>query len=163
MLSPAPIYLITQADLETAMTAEKIRELAGPKGKAEAYPALIKLILESAQGAILRQVQRACKLPSIYDSWVKNWSDLDKADLRRMVLSAAIHYVHFYGQKAEEEPDTVVAEYERVMDEAKQVGDHLATLANDPPARSSVQHTMIPSPGCGFNPCGFPRSRWRSF
>lgn len=163
MAAVPPFLLISQTDLETALTAEKVREIAGSKGKPEAYPALIKLVLESGQGVILRQVQRACKLGSIYQRWVEKWTDLDKADLRRMILSACIYYLHFYGQKAEEVPEDVRTEFDSVMTQAKEVGDHLATLANEPPAASSTPHTMIPNLGAGHNARGYPRSGWGNF
>jgi len=161
-LAQAPINLVTQADLEAALTAEKVRELAGPKGKPEALPALIKLVLESGQSTILRQVQRAVKSESIYALWVTRWTDLDKAELRRMILSACIYYLHFYGQKGEEVPESVQAELEAVKAEAKEVGDHVATLANTPAAASSALHELIPNLAAGDEAPGFARSKWRN-
>ncbi len=162
-MAQQPFNLIVQADLENAITAEKVRELAGPKGKPEALAALITLVLNSGQSIILRQVQRACKLGSIYQTWVDKWTELDRADLKRMILSACIYYLHFYGQKGEEVPESVQTEFDRVCGEAKEVGDHLATLANEPPAASSTPHTMGPNLGAGHNVCGFPRSGWGGF
>lgn len=162
-MAQVPVYLVSKEDLETALTAEKVRELAGPKGKPEALPALIKLCIESGQGAILGQVQRAVKNSSVYHLWLTKWTDLDKAQLRRLVLSAAIYYLHFYGQKGEEVPESVMAEWESVKEEATAIGNHLGTLANEPPAASSTQHTMIPNLGAGHEVPGYPRHGWRNF
>lgn len=158
-----PVYLVLQADLETAMTAEKIRELAGPKGKPEAYPAFIKLVLESGQGAILGRVQRAVSVSSVYQHWVTNWTDLDKANLRRLVLSACIYYVHYYGQKGEEMPEDVRLEFETVKQDATAIGNHVGTLASQSQAASSTLHRLIPGLGAGHNVPHFPRSGWRNF
>lgn len=161
--SPAPIYLVTQADLELALTGEKVKQLGADRGQPEARAAWVKLVLESGQGEVLGQVQRAVKLGSVYEQWVANWTDLDKANLRRMVLSACLYYAHLYGQKGEEVPEDIRTEHEAIMAQATAIGDHLGTLANEPTAQSSTQHAMLPNLAAGHNACGFPRSYWRDF
>lgn len=161
---PVPAQFITQQDLEDALTGEKVRQLLGEKGKSEPSAGRVKLAIGHAEGFVLGHIQRAVKPKSIDVLWDSGlWSDRDKAEVRRLVLSAAIYYCHFIGQKAEELPESVVTERDYVEARAKEIGDHLATLGNEPPAASSTQHDLVYTTGVGHYPAGSARSAWRGY
>lgn len=160
---PLPTQLFGQADLEDSITGEKLRELLGDKGKAEPTPRRVKLVIESATGFVLGHIQRAVKNSSLDVLWDTVWTDRDKAETRRLAISAGVYYAHFYGQKGEEVPETVVTERDYVEARAKEIGDHLATLGSEPTAASSTQHDLVFTAGVGHYPSGSARARWRGF
>ncbi|TXH42083.1 MAG: hypothetical protein E6Q97_36350 [Desulfurellales bacterium] len=159
----APIALFTLADLESALTGEKVRELLGTKGVAEADNPKVKLVIESATGFVFGKIQIAVKLKSIDELWDSTWGDRDKGEIRRLAISAGMYYAHFYGQKGEEIPESVVDELERIEKRCTEIAEHYATLGNDPPAESSTQHDEIFSPGAGHTYPGQPRHNWSGF
>jgi len=160
---PIPQTFIAQQDLEDALTAEKLRELLGDKGKPEANPRRIKLCIEQGQGFVLGHIQRAVQPKSIDVLWDTVWGDRDKAETRRLVLSASLYYVHLFGQKEEDVPDSVTTERDYVEERAKAIGDHLATVGADPDPASSTQHVINYSPGAGNTLPGQPRNKWVGF
>lgn len=160
---PAPVQLFTKEDLEDALTGEKLRELLGDKGKPEASARRVKLSIESATGFVLGHIQRAVKNTSIDHLWDTVWTDRDKAELRRLAISAGIYYAHVYGQKADDCPDVVLTERDHVEARAKEIGDKHATLGNEPTAASSAQHELGYTAGIGHYPAGSARSGWRGY
>jgi len=160
---PVPAQLFTQADLEDSLTGEKVRELLGDKGKPEATARRVKLVIESATGFVLGHIQRAVKNGSIDALWDTVWTDRDKAELRRLAVSAGVYYAHFYGQKGEELPESVVTERDYVEARCKEIGDHLATLGAEPSPANSPQHVLSYTVGVGHYPRGSARSSWRGF
>ena len=160
---PVPAQLFTLADLEDALTGEKVRELLGEKGKPEATARRVKLVIESATGFVLGHIQRAVKNSSIDVLWDTIWTDRDKAEIRRLAISAGTYYAAYYGQKGEELSESTVTERDYVEARAKEIGDHLATLGNEPPAASSTQHDLLYTTSVGHYPAGSARSRWRGF
>jgi hypothetical protein len=161
---PVPAQFVTQQDLEDAITGEKLRELLGDKGKAEASPRRVKLCIESGTSFVLGHIQRAVKNSSLDVLWDSpQWTDRDRAEVRRLVLSAAIYYCHYHGQKAEELPEAVVTERDYVEARAKEIGDHLATIGAEPQPATSPQHYMGYTTPIGHYPAGSLRSYWRGF
>jgi hypothetical protein len=161
---PVPEQFVTQADLEDALTAEKVRQLLGDKGKPEPSASRVRLVLESGHGFVLGHIQRQVKNKSLDALWDSGaWSDRDKAETRRLVLGACIYYAHHYGQKAEEVPESVMAERDYIEQRAQAVGDNLATLGADPPPANSPQHVLGYTTSVGHYPAGSVRSNWRGF
>lgn len=159
----APAQIFTQADLETAYTGEKVRELLGTKAKPEPDAARVKLVLESATGFVLGHVQRAVKNSSVDVLWDTVWTDRDRAELRRLAISAGGYYMHHYGQKGEEVPESMVTERDYVEARCKEIGDHSATLGSEPTAANSPQHDFVYGSGAGHYERNSPRDRWRGF
>lgn len=159
----APVQFFTQADLEAAITAEKLKQLLGDKGKSEPTPARVQLVIDSATGFVLGQVQKAVKNSSVDYLWDNTWTERDKAELRRLAISAGIYYCHYYGQKGEELPESVVTERDYVEARCKEIGDHLATLGNEPTAANSPQHDYLYTSAVGHHQPGSPRAKWRWF
>jgi UDP-galactopyranose mutase len=83
-----PVDIITLADLNTAYTAEKVMQQLGTKGKNAPDADRVKLVIESAIGFVMGQIQRAVVKSSVYDLWVSRWRDDDRAEIRRRVLTA---------------------------------------------------------------------------
>lgn len=160
---PVPVQLFTKEDLEDALTGEKLRELLGDKGKPEATARRVKLVIESATGFVLGHIQRAVKNSSVDHLWDAVWTDRDKAELRRLAISAGVYYAHFYGEKGDDLPETVATERDHVEARAKEIGDHHATLGNEPPAANSAQHELGYTAGIGHYPAGSARTGWRGF
>lgn len=161
---PAPETLNTETELETAITEEKLRQLLPGAGKREADPARVLLALRSGTGCILGKIQIALKLASI-DTWwdAATTTDRDKAEIKRLGLSASIYYAHYYGLKAEELPQAVIDEQERIEKRADEIAKHYATIATNAQPESATQHDFIYTTGCGNNPTGSPRSKWRNY
>lgn len=160
----APETLNTQTELENAITAEKLRQLLPDAGKKAADSARVLLALRSGTGAVLGMVAKAIT-PASIDVWwdASTTSERDKAELKRLGLSASIYYAHFYGMKAEEVPDSTREEMQRAELRAKEIGDHYATIgAKSNPAAATMNELNYNS-GCGRHPEGSPRSRWRDF
>lgn len=160
---PAPVQFFGQLDLEAAITAEKLKQLLGDKGKSEPTPARVQLVIDSATGFVLGHIQRAVKNSSVDVLWETVWTERDKAELRRLSISAGIFYAHFYGQKAEEIPESVITERDYVETRCKEIGDHLATLGNEPAAANSPQHRYAYTSSVGHHQPGSPRAKWRDF
>jgi len=160
---PTPVAILTQTDLESAVTAEKVRQLLSTSGKSEPDPARVRLVLESATGYVFGKIQVVISPLSIDTLWDTVWNDRDKSELRRLALSTAIYYLHFYGQKAEEIPQTVIDELERVEARCTEIAESRATIGADPAPDSSAQNIYAFTTGAGNNPEGSPRSRWRGF
>lgn len=160
---PAPEFLITQAELETAITAEKLQQLLGTKGKAGADADRVAMVLSDATGLVLGRIKLQVRTGSIDELWDTLWTDRDKAEIKRLVRWAAVYYAHAAGQKVEEIPESVKDEMERVEARCKEIGEHTATLSADPEAASATQHDWRYAPGAGRSPAGSPRSRWSNF
>jgi hypothetical protein len=158
-----PVDIITLADLNTAYTAEKVMQQLGTKGKNAPDADRVKLVIESAIGFVMGQIQRAVVKSSVYDLWVSRWRDDDRAEIRRLVLSAAGYYMHYYGQKGDEIPDSVTQERDNVEPRCKDIGDHVATIGAEPQPESSTQHEFIYGPSVGNNPIGAPRNLWGGY
>lgn len=159
---PVQIF-ITQQDLEDFLTGEKLRELLADKGKSEASPRRVKMAIESGIGFVLGHIQRAVQPKSMDVLWDTVWGDRDKAETRRLCISAAAYYCHLSGQKGEEMPEAMVTERDYVEERAKAIGDHLATLGSEPQPASSTQHDLDYSPGAGNTKPGQPRNKWVGF
>lgn len=161
---PVPAQFITQTDLEDALTAEKLRELLGDKGKAEPSARRVTLCIENGTGLVLGHIQRALKNTSLDALWDSpQWTDRDRAEVRRLVLGAACYYCHQIGQKGEELPEAVVTERDYIENRAKAIGDHLATIGAEPPPATSPQHYIGYTTPAGHYAAGSPRSYWRGF
>lgn len=159
----APVQWFTQQDLEDALTAEKVRELLADKGKPEASPRRITLVLDNATGFVRGKVQIAVKLRSIDELWDTVWTSVDKAELRRLCQGASIYYAHLIGQKAEECPQTAVDELDRIAERCKEIGEHYSTIGADPNAASSTQHELNYGSSAGTTRRGQPRNAWENF
>lgn len=159
----APAQLFGQADLEAALTGEKLKQLLADNARSEPNPARVQLVIDSGTGFVLGLIQKAVKNSSIDVLWDTVWTERDKAELRRLALSAGIYYAHFYGQKGEELPESVVTERDYVETRCREIGDHTATLGSEPTAASSPQHDFNYGSGAGHYEQGSPRSRWRGF
>lgn len=152
--------LVSLADLETAMTAHKVRQLLGIKGDASIPQDRVQMILDNGHGFVFGEIQRAVKKSSVFALWLTTWTPEDRAEIRRLILGACIYYLHYLGQMGEEVPDSVSSERDEIKDRCQRIGDHLATVAAEPPPASSTQHDFIYGPGCGQHQVGSPRGRW---
>lgn len=160
---PAPEFLITQEELENAITAEKLKQLLGTKGKSEADPARVQMVLSDATGDVLGRLKIQAKVASIDELWDTQWTDRDKAEIRRLVRWAAVYYAHLAGQKGEEVPPTVEDAYGKIEARCQQIAEHTATLSADPEPAAATQNEWQYAPGAGRYPDGSPRKRWSAF
>lgn len=161
---PAPETLNSASELEQAITAEKLRQLLPAAGKKEADSDRVLLALRSGTGAILGKIQIALDVASI-DTWweAASTTERDKAEVKRLALSASIYYAHFYGLKAEEMPQTIADEMQRAEMRATEIAEHHATIGSRSQPSASTQHDWVYNHGIGPSPTGSPRSRWRGF
>jgi len=160
----APETLNTQEELERAITAEKLRQLLPAEGKRTADADRVLLALRAGTGCVLGKLQIALQLASVDQWWdAATTTDRDKAELRRLGLSASIYYAHFYGLKAEEIPPVVVDEMERIEERIDQIAQHHATIGANAIPTSSGQHSQNYAAGVGNFPSGSPRAKWRGF
>ena len=84
----APETLNTQAELEVAISAEKLRQLLPANGKKEVDADRVLLALRSGTGAIFGKIQIALELGSIDEWWdAATTSERDKAEVKRLGLS----------------------------------------------------------------------------
>lgn len=157
---PNPV-LVSLADLETAMTAKKVRQLLGIAGDASIPADRVQMILDNGHGFVFGEIQRAVKKSSVFALWLTQWTPEDRAEIRRLVIGACIYYLHYLGQMGEEVPDSVSAERDEIKDRCQRIGDHLATVAAESGPESSTQHDFIYGPGCGRHDTGSPRGRWQ--
>ncbi len=155
--------LVTQQDLEILLTAEKLRELGGTKGKSEPDPAWVAKVLAAGTGFVLGKIQIALKLHSIDYLWFNVWTDRDKAELKRLCEGAAQYYAHAYGQKVEEVPESAKDLLDIIEKRCTEIAEHHSTVAADPQAASSTQHVDRYSPGAGHTERGQPRHNWWGF
>lgn len=160
---PAPVQLFSLTDLELALTGEKVRELLGDKGKPEPTSPRVQLIIDSATGFVLGFIQKAVKNASIDALWDSTWTERDKAELRRLAISAGVYYAHYYGQKADDVPETVITERDYVEKRASEIGEGLATLGNEPPAESTPLHSLSYTTSVGTYPEASARAKWGGF
>ena len=159
----APAQLFDKTDLETALTGEKLKQLLGVEGKSEATASRVKLVIESATGFVFGKIQIAVRLKSIDELWENVWTDREKGEIRRLAISAGTYYAHYYGQKGEEVPESVLAEREFIEKRCTEIAEHVATLGNDPTAASSTQHDFQFGTGAGHSLPRSPRSKWEGF
>lgn len=161
----APDTLCSQAELEHAITAEKLRQLLPGAGKKEADADRVLLALRSGTGAILSPISKAIA-PVGIDTWweASTTTERDKAEIKRLAISASIYYAEFYGLKGGEEmPQALSEEMARAEKRAEEIGNlHSRFGAKEDPA-SAGQHELLYSSGCGRHPEGSPRDRWRGF
>lgn len=157
------LRFITQTDLETAITGEKVRELLADTGK-QVRPERWQLVSDSAHGFVLRKLKIGLNLDSLDQWWVKpEVTDRDRGEVRRMVLQAAIYWAHYYGQKAEGVPPDVNEAYQRLADEIDEFAKHMATIgANTSPA-TNTQNDLLINKGPGYYIPTGARSRWGNF
>jgi hypothetical protein len=161
---PAPDTLVTQAELERAITLEKLRQLLPAAGKKEPDTERVLLALRSGTGAVLGPVAKAIQ-PASLDVWwdAPTTAERDKAELKRLGLSASIYYAHFYGLKAEEIPDALLTEMERAEKRAMEIGDHYATLGSKNNPAAATQNEWLYGQGAGHYPEGSGRKNWSNF
>jgi len=161
---PVPVQFVGQAELEDALTAEKLRQLLGDKGKNEPSPSRVRLALDNGHGMVLGLIQKQVKNKSLDELWDNGtWSERDKAETRRLVLGACIYYAHHIGQKAEGVPDSVMTERDYIEQRCQDIGNNLATLGADPPPASAQGHSVCLAPAVGHYPAGSARSMWSKF
>lgn len=160
----APETLNTQAELEVAISAEKLRQLLPANGKKEVDADRVLLALRSGTGAIFGKIQIALELGSIDEWWdAATTSERDKAEVKRLGLSSSIYYAHYYGLKAEEMPQTVADENQRAETRATEIAEHHATIGAKTQPATSTQNDFVYNNGITTSPYGSPRSRWRGF
>jgi hypothetical protein len=152
--------LVAQPDLETKLTAHKLRQLLGVKGDAAIPADRIQMILDEGHGFVFGEIQRAVQISSVYALWLTRWTSAERAEIRRLIIGACVYYAHFNGQMGEEVPDSVVAELDKIQDRCQRIGDHVATVAAEPMPASSTQHDFIYGSGPGRHQVGSPRGRW---
>jgi hypothetical protein len=160
----APDTLNSQAELEAAISAEKLRQLLPGAGNKLADPDRVLLALRSGTGAILGKIQIALDVTAI-DTWwdAATTNERDKAEVKRLALSASIYYAHFYGLKAEEMPQTISDEMQRAETRATEIAEHHATLGAKTQPTASTQHDFVWNDGITESPLGSPRARWKGF
>lgn len=161
----APDTLCTQTELERAITAEKLRQLLPAAGKKEADTERVLLALRSGTGAVLGPIAKALT-PASIDTWwdAATTGERDKAECKRLAISASSYYATFYGLKAGEEmPQALSDEMERVEKRAMEIGNHYATLGAKANPASATQNDYLYGQGAGRSPEGSPRSRWKEF
>jgi hypothetical protein len=160
----APDALFTQAELETAYTAEVVNQLLGAKGRAAPDTARVDLVRRSATGLVLGKVAKAIQ-PSGIDTWwdASTTTERDKAELKRLALSAAAYYLRFYGQKAEEIPDAVLEEMKRIEERADEIGRGYAVIGSNSNPAAAPQNDLFYAAGSGHYPTGSGRKNWKSF
>lgn len=159
----APETLVTAEELNLQLTGEKVRELLGTKGVAVPDPERVQMVLRQGTGCVLGKVQIALKNQSIDELWETIWTPRDKAELKRLAMGATVYYAHLAGQKGEEVPQSVLDELERIEQRCLEIAQHSATVAANAQPASSTQHDFRYSTGCGRDPEGSPRKRWRHF
>lgn len=161
---PAPDALFTAAELELAYTAENVAQLMSANGKANPPTDRVDLVRRSATGLVLGRVQVAIQPASLDEWWeASTTTERDKAELKRLAISAAGYYMRFYGQKAEEIPDAVREEMTRVEERADAIAKQYATIGSNAMPSASAMNTFYYTTGAGQNPAGSPRSRWKQF
>lgn len=160
----APDALFTQAELETAYTAEVVNQLLGAKGRAAPDTSRVDLVRRSATGLVLGKIAKAIQ-PAGIDTWweAPTTTERDKGELKRLSLSAAAYYLRFYGQKAEEMPEAVVEEMRRIEQRADEIGRGYAVIGSNANPAAATQHDLYYAAGAGHYPTGSGRKNWRSF
>jgi len=165
----APDTIITQAELEIRMGADKVAQLLPAAGRKIADAERVRAVLLDARGAVFGGLQVAMSPLSIDSLW-DAWADADKAEIKRLVSRAAIYYAHYYGEKSEGIPDPVAADWAALMGEGQpqrgdvyQLGARLRTLGTDKTPASSAQNEAYYLPGAGRSPPYSPRWRWRGY
>ena len=161
---PAPEALFTADELELAYTAEVVAQLMSAKGKANPPTDRVDLVRRSATGLVLGRVQVALQPASIDEWWdAATTTERDKAELKRLALSAASYYMRYYGQKAEEIPDAVREEIVRIEERCDAIAKQYATIGSNTMPSASAMNEFYYTTGAGNNPSGSPRSRWKNF
>lgn len=163
-MAEAPDALFTQAELELAYTAEVVSQLLGAKGRARPDTDRVDLVRRSATGAVLGKVAKAIQ-PMGLDEWwnATTTTERDKAELKRLSISAGGYYLRYYGQKAEEIPDAVREEMARIEQRADEIGRGYATIGAKANPAAATQHDLYYAAGAGHYPELSPRKGWRSF
>lgn len=160
----APDALFTQAELETTYTAELVNQLLGARGKAAPDSERVDLVRRAATGVVLGKIAKAIQPAGIDEWWdATTTTERDKAELKRLGLSAAAYYMRFYGQKQEEIPDAVREEMQRIETRADEIGKGYATLGSNTNPAAATQHDLHYAAGAGHYPTGSGRKNWRSF
>lgn len=166
---PAPDTILTQAELELRVGAEKLTQLLPEPGKKVPDAARVRTVLLDARGAVFGGLNVALQPKSVDELW-DTWTDADKAEIKRLMARAAVYYAHYWGQKQEALPEPVAADWSALMgDGIPERGDvyllgaRLRTLGTDKEPRSSQPNVAIFSMGAGRSPPGSPRSRWRGY
>lgn len=152
---PAPETYVEQAELERAITPNKLVQLLPKLGASprQVDEKRLRDCLLDATGLVRGAIQVQIKPQSVEHLW-ESWSDADRAEIRRLTKSVAIYYVHYYGERAEAVPDDVQKDYERTLEQLEQLADRLRTLGADIHPETSRHYVGISPIGVGKFPEG---------
>ncbi len=151
---PAPDTFIEQAEIERAITPNKLVQLLPKAGSPrQVDEKRLRDCLLDATGQVRGVIQVQIKPKSVAELW-DTWTEADRAEIRRLTKSCAIYYVHYYGERTEEVPEDVQKDYERTLEQLEQFADRLRTLGADTSADTSRQYVAISPFGVGKFPEG---------
>lgn len=165
----APDTILTQAEFEARIGAEKLVQLLPAPGGKIADTTRVQVVLYDARGAVFGGLQIALQPLSVDQLW-DTWEEKDKAEIKRLIARAAVYYAHYWGRKQEDIPESVLDDWHALMGNGEPnrgdvyiLGARLRTLGTDKAPKSSQQNEARFLLGAGRSPAGSPRSRWRYF
>lgn len=153
---PAPDYYVTQEELERAISARKLRELMPGSTSTTTDTDRVALVLNTATGEVRSYLQVALNLASIDEQW-DTWTEKDKSDIRRMALLMAIYYVHYFGERAEDVPETVMRSRDTVLEQLKATAERLKSVGSHEQAATNRHFQIVAPRQVGESTPGGPR------